>query len=58
MGFNDSATHKEYEELSDKLFNLINLSLIVASNPFPRATAKAGEEPEVRNKKWWQFWKG
>jgi hypothetical protein len=56
MGFNDSAIHKEYEELSDKLFNLINLSLIVASNPFPRPTVKASEEPEARNKKWWQFW--
>lgn len=57
MGFNDSATHIEYEELSDRLFNLINLSLIVASNPFPRPTLKAAEEPEAHKKKWWQFWR-
>lgn len=36
IGFNEYANQKEYEDLSDKLFNLINLSLIVASNPFPR----------------------
>ncbi|WP_017445881.1 hypothetical protein [Gayadomonas joobiniege] len=56
MGFNDSAIHKEYEELSDKLFNLINLALIVASNPFPRPKEPVANEHVGRNKKWWKFW--
>jgi hypothetical protein len=55
IGFNDSTIHKEYEELSDKLFNLINLSLIVASNPFPRPMQDATQEPQKQEKKWWQI---
>lgn len=57
MGFNDAATHKEYEDLSDKLFNLINLSLIVASNPFPRPTEESDVPGNEQSRKWWQFWK-
>jgi len=57
MGFSDSEVHKQYEELSDKLFNLINLSLIVASNPFPRPTNESNLATEDKDKKWWQFWK-
>jgi len=36
LWFDDGETNKEYDTLSDELFNLINLSLMVASNPFPR----------------------
>ncbi len=49
MGFSEDDIQKEYEELSDSLFNLINLSLLVASSPFPR--------PSGGEKKWWQIWK-
>lgn len=56
MGFNEPAIHKEYEELSDELFNLINLSLLVASNPFDRPALETAKKPKVQEKKWWQFW--
>lgn len=36
MGFSDDEVYKKYEELSDKLFNLINLALLVACNPSTR----------------------
>jgi hypothetical protein len=57
MGFNDSEVHKQYEALSDELFNLINLALVVASNPFPRPSNDSGLTSNGANKKWWQFWK-
>lgn len=57
IGFNDAATHKEYEELSDKLFSLIYLALIVASNPFPRPTEGSAVAGNKQSGKWWQFWK-
>lgn len=57
MGFNDNEVHKQYEELSDKLFNLINLALIVTSNPFPRPTNETSLAIGKKDKKWWQLWK-
>ena len=57
MGFNDNEVHKQYEELSDELFNLINLALVIASNPFPRPSINSGLASNRANKKWWQFWK-
>lgn len=56
MGFSDNEVHKQYEELSDMLFNLVNLSIIVASNPFPRPKNKSNTTNKEKNKKWWQFW--
>lgn len=57
MGFSDNEVHKQYEELSDQLFNLINLSLIVASNPVPRPTNESNMASGGKDKEWWQFWK-
>jgi len=57
MGFNDNEVHKQYEALSDELFNLINLALVVASNPSPRPSSESGLASNGENKKWWQFWK-
>lgn len=57
IGFNDAATQNEYVQLSDNLFNLINLSLIVASNPFPRPAAKIDLPGNEQSRKWWQLWK-
>jgi len=57
IGFNDDITHKEYEDLSNNLFNLINLSLLVASNPFSRTASERNEIHSRRNGKWWELWK-
>jgi hypothetical protein len=61
IGFDEKSIQKEYEALSDRLFNIMNLSLVVASNPFPRPEQKPVEPPEenshMKIKKWWQFWK-
>lgn len=57
MGFNDNEVHKQYEALSDELFNLINLAIVVASNPFPRPSNAPGLASNGESKKWWQFWK-
>jgi hypothetical protein len=57
MGFSDAEVHKQYEELSDELFDLINLALVVASNPFPRPSIDSGSASNGVSKEWWQFWK-
>ncbi|HEC15962.1 MAG TPA: hypothetical protein ENI99_05225 [Sedimenticola sp.] len=57
IGFNKDEVHKEYEALSDELFNIINLSLIVASNPLPRPSKKQNTVNDKHNKKWWEIWK-
>ncbi|WP_340618025.1 hypothetical protein [Xenorhabdus entomophaga] len=36
ISFDDKDTQQEYELLSDKLFELIHIALLVASNPWPR----------------------
>lgn len=57
VGFNDNEAHKQYEALSNELFDLINLALVVASNPLPRPSNRFGLASNGANKKWWQFWK-
>lgn len=53
VGFNEESKNREYEELSDLLFKLVNLSLVVAINPpeFP------APEPATIKKKWWNPWR-
>jgi hypothetical protein len=36
LRFEDEETQKEYERLSDQLFNFMNLALLVVANPWPR----------------------
>ncbi|WP_268802311.1 hypothetical protein [Xenorhabdus khoisanae] len=36
ISFDDKDIQQEYELLSDKLFELIHIALLVASNPWPR----------------------
>ncbi len=52
LGFNDEAINKEYEELSEKLFNLINVSLMAAVNSSldsaPRKILDAAERKNLK----------
>lgn len=55
--FGDGELQDCYEELSDELFSLVNLALVVASNPFPRPSISSEFTTKEMSKKWWQFWK-
>ena len=36
LHFDDEQTRQEYDRLSDQLFNMMNLALLVVANPWPR----------------------
>jgi hypothetical protein len=36
LAFDDEAVQQEYDRLSDQVFNLMNMALLVAANPWPR----------------------
>lgn len=38
LRFDDEEIQREYDKLSDQLFNFMNLALLVAANPWPRPT--------------------
>ena len=53
LGFDGKDQH-EYERLSDKLYQLLNESYIVAVNS---VTSENSETINNSGKPWWQFWK-
>lgn len=53
MGF-DGADQKEYEKLSDDLYNLLNESYLVAVNSSSRIDI---DMIKKTNNPWWRFWK-
>lgn len=57
IGFDDNEIQAEYEALSDELYDLMNLSLVVACNPFPRPAADREIDHEKGRRNWWQFWR-
>ncbi len=57
IGFDNNETQVEYEALSDELFDLMNLSLVVACNPFSRPRSDRENVHEEGPRNWWQFWR-